>query len=391
MFKGKYVYNQLVSLVSRYEFDKCVDNYKGNYRARDLKCWQQFLMMLFGQLTYRESLSDIVNCLEAHRNKVYHLGINKVVSVSTLSRANEKRNYQIWVDYATYLIQISRPLYSKDNEFEFSNLDYTIYALDASTIDLCLNVFNWAKFRKNKGAVKLHALLDLRGNIPVFIHITNGKIHDVNILDILEFEVNAFYIVDKGYYDFKRLYKIHTANAFFIIRAKSNLKFQRVYSKKVDKSLGLICDQTIKLTGLKTTKVYSEHLRRIKYHDKDLQKTFVFLTNNFALEAIIIAKLYKNRWQIELFFKWIKQHLKIKKFMGESENAVKTQVWIAICTYLLVAIAKKMCKSELSLYQILQILSVSAFDKTPLNQLLTKQELQNMKVDTHNQLTIFDL
>ena len=314
-----------------------------------------------------------------------------VVSVSTLSRANENRDYRIWVDYATYLIQVSRPLYSKDNDFEFSNLDYTIYALDASTIDLCLSVFNWAKFRKHKGAVKLHALLDLRGNIPVFIHITNGKVHEVNVLDILEFEIDAFYIIDKGYYDFKRLYKIHSAKAFFIIRAKSNLKFQRVYSKKVDKSLGLICDQTIKLTGVKTSKDYPQHLRRIKYHDKELQKTFVFLTNNFDLEAIVIAKLYKNRWQIELFFKWIKQHLKIKKFMGESENAVKTQIWIAICTYLLVAIAKKMCKSELSLYQILQILSVSAFDKTPLNQLLTKQELQNIKVEAHKQLTIFDL
>ena len=391
MFKGKYVYNQLVSLVSRYEFDKCVDKYKGNYRARDLKCWHQFLMMLFGQLTYRESLNDIVNCLEAHQNKVYHLGISKIVSVSTLSRANERRDYRIWVDYATYLIKVSRPLYSKDNDFELSNLDYTIYALDASTIDLCLSVFNWAKFRKKKGAVKLHALLDLRGNIPVFLHISNGKVHDVKILDMLEFEADAFYIMDKGYYDFKRLYKIHKKSAFFIIRAKSNLKFQRVYSHKVDKSLGLICDQTIKLTGFKSAKDYSQHLRRIKYHDKELQKTFVFLTNNFALEAIVIAQLYKNRWQIELFFKWIKQHLKIKKFMGETENAVKTQVWIAICTYLLVAIAKKMCKSELSLYQILQILSVSAFDKTPLNQLLTKQDLQNVKVKTHNQLSIFDL
>lgn len=394
MFKGKYVYNQLISLVSRYEFNKCVDRYKGNYRARDLKCWQQFLMMLFGQLTYRESLNDIVNCLEAHQNKVYHLGISKIVSVSTLSRANERRDYRIWVDYATYLIKVSRPLYTKDNDFELSNLDYTIYALDASTIDLCLSVFNWAKFRKQKRAVKLHALLDLRGNIPVFIHISTGKVHDVKVLDMLEFEVDAFYIMDKGYYDFKRLFKIHIRGAFFIIRAKSNLKFRRVYSKKVSKSvkeLGLICDQTIKLTGLKSVKDYSQHLRRIKYRDKELQKTFVFLSNNFDLDAIIIAKLYKNRWQIELFFKWIKQHLKIKKFMGETENAVKTQIWIAICTYLLVAIAKKMCKSDLSLYQILQILSVSAFDKTPLNQLITKQDLQKVKVEAHNQLSIFDL
>lgn len=391
MFKGKYVYNQLVSLVSRYEFDKCVHSYKGNYRARDLKCWQQFLMMLFGQLTYRESLNDIINCLEAHAPKVYHLGITKIVAVSTLSRANENRDYRIWVDYATYLIQVSRPLYIKDNDFELSDLDYTIYALDASVIDLCLSIFDWAKFRKHKGAIKLHALLDLRGNIPVFIHITHGKVHEVKILDMLEFEANAFYVVDKGYYDFERLFKIYQAKAFFIIRAKSNLKFRRLYSTKVDKTLGLRCDQTIKLTGIKTAKVYPAKLRRIKYYDKELNKTFVFLTNNFELEALIIAKLYKNRWQIELFFKWIKQHLKIKKFMGESENAVKTQIWIAICTYLLVVIAKKKCQSELSLYQILQILSVSAFDKTPINQLLTKQHLQKKEVQVSNQLTIFDL
>ena len=276
MYKGKYVYNQLVSLVSRYDLDKCVDNYKGNYRARDLKCWQQFLMRLFGQLTYRESLNDIINCLEAHACKVYHLGIPKIVNVSTLSRANESRDYRIWVDYATYLIQISRPLYLKENDFELSNLDHTIYALDASTIDLCLNIFNWAKFRKQKGAIKLHALLDLRGNIPVFIHITTGKVHEVTILDMLEFETDAFYIVDKGYYDFKRLYKIHQAKAFFIIRAKSNLKFKRVYSNKVDKTEGLKCDQTIKLTGLKTVKDYPENLDVLNIMIKNLTRLLSF-------------------------------------------------------------------------------------------------------------------
>lgn len=297
MFKGQYVYNQLVSLVSRYEFDKCIDRYKGNYRTRELKCWQQFLMMLFGQLTYRESLSDIINCLEAHQSKVYHLGINRVVAVSTLSRANENRDYRIWVDYAHYLIKVSRPLYLEANDFEYTHLDYKIYALDTSTIDLCLSLFDWAKFRKQKGAIKLHVLLDLKGNIPVFIHITNGKVHDVKVLDLLDFESNAFYVVDKGYYDFKRLYRIHQSLAFFIIRAKSNLNCQRLYSNKVDKQLGLKCDQIIKLTGVKSTKDFPDKLRRIKYYDEELDKTFIFLTNNFVLEAITIARLYKNRWQ----------------------------------------------------------------------------------------------
>lgn len=390
MYKGKFVYAQLISIVPRYEFDKCVKRYRGNYKVKDFKCWQQFLCMMFGQLTYREGIRDIINCLEAHRAKVYHLGIKKIVSHSSLTRANESRDWRIWSDFAAYLIQVARPLYLNDNEFELE-LDNAVYALDASTIDLCLSVFKWAKFRKNKGAVKLHTLLDLRGNIPIFISITHGKVHDVNILDQIEFEAGAFYIMDKGYYDFKRLYQLDQEKAFFVIRGKSNLKFRRLYSRPVDKTTGLRCDQIIKFTGQKSLKDYPDKLRRIKYFDKEKAKTYVFLTNNFSIDAIIITQLYKNRWQIELFFKWIKQHLKIKTFWGQTPNAVKTQIWVAVCTYLLVAIAKKQFGSPLSLYEILQILSVSAFDKTPLNQLLVKSQLQTQSGEDDNQLILFDL
>jgi len=345
---------------------------------------------MFGQLTYRESIRDIINCLDAQRQKVYHLGITKVVSNSTLTRANQNRDWRIWSDFANYLIGVARPLYLDNNDFTLE-LDNTVYALDASTIDLCLDVFKWAKFRKKKGAVKLHTLMDLRGNIPVFMEITTGKVHDVNILDKLHFEPGAFYIVDKGYYDFLRLYRVNQAKSFFVIRAKSNLKFKRVYSHPVDKTTGLRCDQTIKLTGTKTKLYYPEYLRRIKFFDSTKSKTYVFLTNNFELDPLVIALLYKSRWQIELFFKWIKQHLKIKKFWGESENAVKTQIWIAVCTYLIVAILKRQISSNKSLYEILQILSVSAFDKTPINQLLCRTDLQISKNDIHNQLILFDL
>ncbi len=346
--------------------------------------------MLFGQLTYREGVRDIINCLEAHQSKVYHMGIKQVVSHTSLTRANENRDWRIWVDFANYLIQLARPLYLEDNDFSLE-LNNTVYALDASTIDLCLNVFHWAKFRKKKGAVKLHTLMDLRGNIPVFIAITDGKSHDVNVLDRLLFEAGAFYIVDKGYYDFERLYQINQAKAFFVIRAKKNLKFKRQYSEPVDKSTGLRCDQTIKLTGVKSQTLYPEKLRRIKFFDETKPKTYIFITNNFQIDALTITLLYKNRWHIELFFKWIKQHLKIKKFWGHSENAVKTQIWIAVCTYLLIAILKKQLNLKTSLYEILQILSVSVFDKTSLNQLLMKDDLQNSANNKHNQLKMFDL
>lgn len=390
MYQGKFVFSQVVSGISKYEFNKSVNKYNGNYRVQNFKCWQQFLCMMFGQLTYRESIRDIINCLEAHKDKVYHLGITQLISRSTLTRANESRDWRIWSDFASYLIGVARPLYLDDNNFSL-DLDNTVYALDASTIDLCLSVFKWAKFRKKKGAVKLHTLIDLRGNIPVFLSITTGKVHDVNILDQIIFEAGAFYIVDKGYYDFERLYLIDREKAFFVIRAKKNLKFKRLYSSIVDKPTGLKCDQIIKLTGQKTISAYPDKLRRIKFFDKTKSKTYVFLTNNFELDALTITLLYKNRWQIELFFKWIKQHLKIKKFWGQSENAVKTQIWISVCTYLIVAIIKRRLNSNMSLYEILQILSVSAFDKTPVNQLLTKDDLQFNDNDIHNQLTLFDL
>lgn len=390
MFKGKYVYSQLVSLVPRYEFDKCVTRYNGDYRTKDFNCWQQFLMLLFGQLSYRESLRDIINCLNAHKTKVYHLGMKKVIALSTLSRANENRDYRIFQDFAYHLIEVSRPLYINDNDLEL-DLENAIYALDSSIIDLCLSIFNWAKFRKNKGAIKLHTLLDLRGNIPIFIDITDGKVHDVKILDKIDFEKEAFYIIDKGYYDFVRLYRVHIEKAFFVIRAKDNLKDRRIYSRSVDKTTGLKYDQTVKLVGYKSAKAYPDKLRKIKYYDKELDKTFIFLTNNFKIDALTATLLYKNRWQIELFFKWIKQHLKIKSFWGESENAVKVQIWVAICTYLLVAIAKKKCNSRLTLYEILQILSVSPFDKTSINQLLRNEELQSSDNVNYNQLNLFDL
>ncbi len=390
MPNGKFVFSQVVSLISRYEFDKSVDKYQGNYKSRDFKCWSQFLCMMFGQLTQREGIRDIINCLGAHQNKLYHLGIKKLAAPTTLSRANEGRDWRIWSGFANYLIAKVRPLYLRDNDF-LLELENTVYALDASTIDLCLKLFPWAKFRKEKAAVKLHTLMDVRGNIPVFIHITDGKVHDVKILDLILYEAGAFYIVDKGYYDFERLYHIDQSKAFFVIRAKKNLKFQRVYSRPVDKSTGLKCDQIIRLTGQKSALAYPDKLRRIKFYDESKPKTYVFLTNNFELDALTVALLYKNRWRIELFFKWVKQHLKIKKFWGQSENAVKSQIWIAICTYLLVAILKKQLNLEASLYEILQILSVSLFDKTPVNQLLMKHKLQIEENDSHNQLILFDL
>lgn len=390
MYQGQFVFSQLISLVPKYEFDKCIDKYNGNYRTKDFKCWSQFLCMLFGQLTYRESISDIINCLRAHKNKVYHLGIKNLVAVSSLARANESRDWKIYQDYAHCLIQLVRPLYVDDNEFTLE-LDNTVYALDSSTIDLCLSTFNWAKFRKNKGAVKMHTLLDLRGNIPVFIEITDGKIHDVNILDEIIFEAGAFYVMDKAYIDFERLFEIKEALAFFVVRAKSNFAYKRLYSNKKDKTKGIKYDQIIKLTSYRSKKLYPDKLRKIKYYDKEKNKIYEFITNNFKLDAMLIANLYKQRWQIELFFKWVKQHLKIKSFWGHSENAVKTQIWIAISTYLLVAYAKKMLHLDRTIYEILQILSVSAFDKTPINELFTDNTIQDNKNPTYNQLTLFDL
>jgi hypothetical protein len=386
MNKGQYVFSQIISLLPKYEFEKCVTRYNGNYKVKEFSCWMHFLCMSFGQLTNRESLRDVVICLQAHEKKLYHLGISHRVVRTTLAYANEHRDWRIYADFAQILILKARKLYLTDNDFGLE-INHTVYALDATTIDLCLKVFWWAPFRKKKAAIKLHTLLDLRGSIPTFIHITDGKVHDVNVLDIIQFEPNAFYVMDKGYLDFGRLYLIELAHAYFVTRAKDNLAFERVYSHPVDKQTGLRCDQTIKLSVQKSAKAYPTHMRRVKYYDKELNKTFVFLTNNFDISALEIALLYKNRWKIGLFFKWIKQHLKIKSFWGESENAVKVQIWIAICTYLTVAIAKKELKIERSLYEILQILSVSTFDKTPVNQLVMSTELQKSETELHNQLT----
>ncbi len=389
MNQGKYVFAQLFDILPKYEFEKCVARYQGNFKVKGFTCWLQFLSMSFGQLTNRESLRDTVNCLAAHQKKFYHLGIHFAVSRSTLAEANENRNWQIYADFAQVLLLRARRLYLHD-DFGL-DLENAVYALDSTTIDLCLSVFWWAKFRKAKAAVKLHTLLDLRGNLPIFIRITDGKTHDVKILDELVFEPLAIYLMDKGDLDFERLFRINSASAFFVTRAKINLAGKRIYSTKVDKTLGLRCDQTIKLTTYYSHKAYPAKLRRVKYYDKEQAKTYVFLTNNFEIEALEVALLYKHRWKIELFFKWIKQHLKIKTFWGESENAVKTQIWIAVCTYLMVAIAKKELKIERNLYEILQIISVSIFDKTQLNQLLNECPLQNSEIELFKQLNLFDL
>jgi len=344
--------------------------------------------MFFAQLTYRESLRDIEACLRSAGHKLYHLGIRGKVSRSTLAKANENRSWRIYADFALILINNARQLYIKDDfGLELKN---TVYALDSTTIDLCLSLFPWAHFRKNKGAIKLHTLLDLRGNIPSFIIITDGKVHDVNILDELVPESGSFYIMDRGYIDFSRLYTLNQFHAFFIIRSKSNTKFRRVYSRKVDKSTGLKCDQTIFLCGNKSAKEYPEKLRRIRYFDSEHEKEFVFYTNNFSLPALTIALLYKCRWQVELFFKWIKQHLRIKSFFGTSENAVKTQIWIAISVYVLIAIIKKKLDLDISLYTFLQILSVNAFEKNHILQLVRNTDYKTETVELCNQLNLFN-
>lgn len=389
MFEGKFVFAQVMAFASKYEFKKCVDRYGGNKKVRTFTCWNQFLCLCFGQFTHRESLRDIVVCLSADPSRLHHLGIQSKVSRSTFAKANEARDWRIFADFAGVLIPEARALYAGDEEFALE-LDNTVYALDATTIDLCLSVFKWARFRKNKGAVKLHTLLDLRGAVPVFIWITDGKVHEVNILDIMEFEPGAVYVVDKGYVDFGRFYKIHQARAFFVTRAKANFLFRRLYSRPVDKEAGLLCDQVVRLAGKRPASEYPEKLRRIKYRDNESGKIYVFLTNNLELPALTIAMLYKHRWRVELFFKWIKQHLKVKVFWGESANAVKTQVWTAICTYLLVAIIKKKMGIDKSLYTILQILSVYAMDKTPVNELFANKVYTPEHKQSSNQLSIFD-
>jgi len=344
--------------------------------------------MAFAQVTYRESLRDIEVCLRSQRTKLYHMGFRSKVSRSTLADANEKRDWRIYADLAQSLIVTARNLYRSDQFLE--DLNETVYALDSTTIDLCLSMFPWADFRKTKAAIKLHTLLDLKGNIPTFIHISDGKLHDVNALDYLQLEAGAYYVMDRGYLDFSRLYSFTKTAAFFVTRSKSNTKFRRLYSHPVDRSTGLICDQTIVLTGTAAPQKYPEKLRRVKFKDLDTGKTLVFLTNNFTLPALTIALLYRSRWQVELFFKWIKQHLRIKKFFGTSENAVKTQIWIAVSVYLLVAIMKKRLNLQESLYTILQILSVTVFEKVPIYQLITERDCRQSIPASHNQLKLFE-
>ena len=389
MYEGTYVFTQLIRLVHRQSFARHVERYNGNYRVKSFTCWHQFLCMSFGQLTQRESLRDIVNCLQAHEKKLYHLGLRQGIKRSTLSDANECRDYRIYQDLAYSLIKKARNLYQ--GEPEDVDLDNVIYALDSTTIELCLEVFWWAKFRKHKAAEKLHTLLDVRCKIPCFIHVSDGKFHDVNVLDILEFEPEAFYVMDRGYIDWHRLHRIHRAGAFFVVRAKKNLAFERLYSKSVDKSTGLRCDQTIRLKGHYAARDYPDYLRRIKYYNKEHEVTYVYLTNHFDAKPMEIATLYLNRWKVEIFFKWVKQHLRIKRFWGESANAVKTQIWIAVSTFVLVAIMKHRLKSPHSLNEILQILSVSVFDKTPVDQLLMKMKTKNQQPPSSNQLNLFDL
>lgn len=388
MYSANIVFSQFMAHIPKYEFKKCVDRYKGNHRVRRFSCWDQFLCMAFAQLTSRPSLRSTVNVLLARYNKLYHMGFRCHISLSTLADANETRNWKIYADFAQVLISRAKDICQKDN-FEF-DVSETVYALDSSTIDLCLNLFPWAKFRKTKSAVKLHTLLDVMTHIPDFIEITDGKFHDVNILDVLIPEAGSFYIMDRAYNDFYRLYQLHILGAFFVIRAKTNMKYSRIYSHKINKSTGLKCDQTIKLTGNKTSQNYPEHLRRVRYFDSDTDRLFSFITNNFAHEALVITKLFKSRWQVELFFKWIKQHLRIKTFFGTSENAVKTQIWIAVCVYVYAAILKEQMNLNISLYTFLDILGTSAFDEADILQIVTRTENSTILNDISNQLELFD-
>ena len=385
---GRTVFSQLISFLPDREFRRCVSRYDGDRRWRGFSCWDQFLSMAFAQLTYRESLRDIEACLRSLGAKLYHMGFRSQVARSTLADANESRDWRIYADFAQVLIRIARPLYARDPIG--LDLDQSLYALDSTTIDLCLSLFPWAKFRRHKAAVKMHTLLDLRGNIPTFIRITDGKTHDVNILDEFLSEPGAFYVMDRAYVDFERLFVFTLCSSFFVVRTKKNILLQRRYSHPVDKSTGVRSDQTVILTALESAQAYPDSLRRVSYFDAATNKRLKFLTNNFTLPALTIARIYKSRWQIELFFKWIKQHLRIKKFYGTSENAVKTQIWIAVSVYVLVAIARKRLGLEASLYQILQILSVTLFEKTPILQALQPSDSHKNLLDDPNQLILFD-
>ena len=389
MYKGRLILSQILDFVPRRKFNQCVTRYNGNYKVQTFSCRDQFIAMMFAQLTGRESLRDIEACLRAMGKKLYHAGLRGDVSRSTISDANKNRDCSIYEDFAHVLISRARKLYV--NEDFGIELEQTAYAIDATTIDLCLSLFPWARFRKKKGGIKLHTLMELRGNIPCVIWVSDAKTHDVAFLDDIDYEPGSFYIMDKAYIDYERLYRINHNQAFFVTRAKTNIDYTRRVYRRVDKITGLRSDQTIALRGYYTSKNYPDALRRITFRDQDTKKRFTFLTNNFELDALIIARLYKCRWQIELFFKWIKQHLRIKSFFGNTLNAVKTQIWIAISVYVLVAIIKKKLKIERSLYEMLQILSISLFEQMPIEQALTNTNLQNQNEAFRNQLLLFDL
>src|SRR5260370_10825685 len=388
MNAGRTVFAQLIAHLSHIEFQKCVARYDGDHHHRSLSCWDQYLAMVFAQSTYRESLRDIEACLRSMSGKLYHMGFRSRIARSTLADANETHDWRIFADFAQHLIGIARPLHAEDPMGV--ELAPSLYAIDSTTIDLCLGLFPWAKFRHHKGAVKMHTLLDLHGNIPTFISITDGKVHDVNILDEILPEAGAFYVMDRGYIDFDRLYWFTLSSAFFVVRAKKNVVLQRRYSRTVDKAVGLRSDHTVVLTALESRKAYPDALQRVSYFDAETNQRLRFLTNNFTLPALTITQIYKCRWQVELFFKWIKQHLRIKAFFGTSENAVKTQIWIAVSVYVLVAIVRKRLELHASLYQILQILSLTLFEKTPILQALQEPDSQEELLDPCNQLILFD-
>ena len=388
MNQGRTVFSQLISFLRDRKFRRCVERYQGDIRLRGFSCWDQYLAMAFAQLTYRESLRDIEACLRSVQGKLYHLGFRGKVARSTLADANESHDWRIFADFAQVLIAIARPLHARDPIGV--DLEQSLYALDSTTIDLCLSLFPWAKFRRRKAAVKMHTLLDLHGNIPTFIRVTSGDVHDVNLLDEILPEAGAFYVMDRGYIDFQRLFIFALSSAFFVVRTKSNVLLQRRYSHPVDKSTGVRSDQTVILTSFESASVYPDALRRVSYFDAVTNKRLKFLTNNFALPALTIAQIYKCRWQVELFFKWIKQHLRIKAFYGTSENAVKTQIWIAVSVYVLVAIIRKRLGLEASLYQMLQILSVTLFEKTPISCALQAIDVEADFAENVNQLILFD-
>jgi hypothetical protein len=386
---GKTIFAQLMDFIpSSYEFRRCVERYHGEYKVKSFSCWDQFLTLAFAQLTYRESLRDIETCLRTAPQKLYHMGLRSTVSRNTLANANQMRDWRIYADFAQTLIQHARTLYR--SEPLALELEQTVYALDATTVDLCLSLFPWAQFRRRKSAVKLHTLLDLRGSIPTVVIITGGQIHEVNILDQLIWEAGAIYLMDRGYLDFRRLYRMHQSGAFFVTRAKKRFDCRRLYSQAIDKNTGLQCDQIVVLNNPVPKRGYPERLRRVRYYDAMSEKRFVFLTNNFLLPALTITELYRCRWKVELFFRWIKQHLRIKAFYGTSPNAVRTQIWTAIAVYVLVAIVKKRLNLEKSLHSILQILSVSLFEKIPIYEALSQPVCGNMDPQAHNQLILFN-